>query len=37
MAMILEVARPGEGYQVLRADRLLVGRGEAPPGQGTEP
>ena len=29
LAMILEVARPGEGYQVFRSDRPLVGNGEA--------
>jgi PA14 domain len=28
LALILEVARPGEGYQVFRADRPLVGEGE---------
>ena len=37
MAMILEVARPGEPYQVFRADLPLVGRGEAVAASGAEP
>ncbi len=33
MALVLEVARPGEPYQVFRADQPLVGGGDlaAPP------
>lgn len=30
LALILEVARPGESYRIFRANRPLVGRGEAP-------